>query len=146
VKSLPLRMATCDGAQVALQQSLILRPGNKQCIKNYEGGSFFGCREGSFFGWHYQIWANPTPVAKRREVKLRLPLHRPKQVGQVQSEGGFSIRPGEVGRERLLLIDETDIWDLAGGGGTGREVSEERPSVGLRRDFPICAVDGFKLT
>jgi integrase len=27
-------MVTCGGAQVALQQSLILRPGNKQCTKN----------------------------------------------------------------------------------------------------------------
>jgi len=39
--ALPLRMATCDGAQVALQQSLILRPGNEQCSQKLRGGGHF---------------------------------------------------------------------------------------------------------
>jgi DNA replication protein DnaC len=42
-KSLPLRMVTCGGAQVALQQRLTLRPGNEQFIKNLnrKGGHFW---------------------------------------------------------------------------------------------------------
>jgi len=34
-------MATCGGAQVALQQCLILRPGNNQCSKNLKKGGHF---------------------------------------------------------------------------------------------------------
>ena len=43
-------MATRGGAQVALQQSLILRPGNNQCIKNLnrEGGHFWIVARGHF--------------------------------------------------------------------------------------------------
>jgi len=59
VKSLPLRMATCDGAQVALQQSLILRPGNKQCIKNYEGGVNFRLSRGVIFRLALPSLSNP---------------------------------------------------------------------------------------
>jgi hypothetical protein len=41
--TLPLRKVTCGGAQVALQQRLILRPGNIQFIKNLngKGGQFW---------------------------------------------------------------------------------------------------------
>ena len=43
-------MVTCGGAQVALQQRLILRPGNKQFIKNLnrEGGQFSVVARGHF--------------------------------------------------------------------------------------------------
>jgi hypothetical protein len=52
-------MVTCGGAQVALQQSLILRPGNKQCTKKpKKGGSNFDYHDGSFFGCHFQRWGS----------------------------------------------------------------------------------------
>ena len=55
-------MATCGGAQVALQQRLILRPGNKQFIKNLKGrGVNFGLSRGVIFRLSLALilpWAN----------------------------------------------------------------------------------------
>ena len=42
-------MATCGGAQVALQQSLILRPGSKQCSKKLTRGGHFSVGAGGHF-------------------------------------------------------------------------------------------------
>jgi len=47
--ALPLRLATCGGAQVALQQSPILRPGIKQCTKNLTRGGHFSVITGGHF-------------------------------------------------------------------------------------------------
>jgi hypothetical protein len=51
VNALPLRTATCGGAQVALHRLLILCPGAKQNSKKRRGGSIFDYHDGSFFGF-----------------------------------------------------------------------------------------------
>ena len=70
-------MATCGGAQVALQQSLILPPRQLTVYQKSKqgGGSILGWRGGSFFGWHYQaleLHKKLAAIASQEEDEINL--------------------------------------------------------------------------
>jgi hypothetical protein len=69
VNALPLRMATCGGAQVARKPSLILRPGIKKCIKNLRmGGQFSIITRG-----HFSVVITMLKVSSRLTPMMRPP-------------------------------------------------------------------------
>ena len=92
-------MATRGGAQVARKPSLILRPGNNQCIKNLnrEGGHFWIVARG-----HFSVGITT------QAGKPVLPIDC-----EVVLQGYGNIFEGRITRDyRFFFLIETDTYTL----------------------------------